>query len=957
MGKLRKSAKPSGKDSAYVGFLTSFAASVFSLPKTVFIAWVVVVVFGAVSYTTLLKREGFPSVNIPITIVSGTYIGSDAATIDQKIAKPISDLALSQDNIASVEAQSADNFTSIVVQYRQGTDSKQATTELEKLVNDRANLPDKSKVEYRVPHFGPTGGSAEKIDATISFYSIEPTDIATIASKGQEAVNYLNKHKPDSVSEFFLQSPFGVADDPQTGRERKVQRTFDRLGVNNNGKINHYNSVIIGATGKDNADVIKLDSQLQGLVSQLNNNQDFKGFNSRISASFAPSIKGSISELQRVLIEGLLAVLVVGSIIITIRASLITVISMITVIASTLAVLYAIGYSLNVITLFALILGLSLVVDDTIIMTEAVEAAKRQAKTPLDAIRRATSKISRAMVAATLTAAASFLPLVFVGGIIGNFIRAVPVTIIISLAISLLVALVFIPMFARVILLKDIKSSRRRDIVSTSVKIESKIAHGLTWPMRWAKGSSRRLIGVGSIAVVAGLVAVAAAGLLFSKLTFNIFPPSKDSNGLAITLVMPSGSTLEQAENYTAKANDVISRSLGSNFVASSNYGQATAQSVTINVDLTPYGSREVTAKELSDKLQSSLDDKLPSVTTNVSQVDVGPPAAEFSVQIKSDDARKSARLAESIAAYMQKSTIMRLDGSTANFKDISFTPANTVARSDGQVVTNVTARFNAEDTTTLMNLSRTLVQKEFNESKLAEYGLDNRALGFDMGQESDNQKSFSGLLVAFPVVLLIVFLLLSLEFRSLLQPLLVFLAIPFSLLGVALGLYLSNNALSFFSVMGFFALIGLSIKNTILLVDYANQSRKRGLGPVDSVIAALQERFRPLIATSLTAVVSLIPLALTSPFWQGLAVVLIGGLLSSTLLVITVFPYYYLAGEFLKNHISVKSFMFWLVSSVGLFIVLFRLNPSSAVPLTLIFMLVYPIVKLKLDRAVKGGV
>jgi multidrug efflux pump subunit AcrB len=101
--------------------------------------------------------------------------------------------------------------------------------------------------------------------------------------------------------------------------------------------------------------------------------------------------------------------------------------------------------------------------------------------------------------------------------------------------------------------------------------------------------------------------------------------------------------------------------------------------------------------------------------------------------------------------------------------------------------------------------------------------------------------------------------------------------------------------------MLGFFALIGLSLKNTILLTDYANQSRRRGSRPVDAIHEALAERFRPLIATSLTAVMSLIPLAITSPFWQGLTVVLIFGLLSSTFLVVTVFPYYYLGGEFLR--------------------------------------------------------
>jgi predicted RND superfamily exporter protein len=105
--------------------------------------------------------------------------------------------------------------------------------------------------------------------------------------------------------------------------------------------------------------------------------------------------------------------------------------------------------------------------------------------------------------------------------------------------------------------------------------------------------------------------------------------------------------------------------------------------------------------------------------------------------------------------------------------------------------------------------------------------------------------------------------------------------------------------------MLGFFALIGLSIKNTILLTDYANQARKAGKGAVNAISDSLKERFRPLISTSLTGAVAITPLAIISPFWQGLAVLIIFGLLSSTFLVLTVFPYYYLGAELLKNNIN----------------------------------------------------
>lgn len=130
---------------------------------------------------------------------------------------------------------------------------------------------------------------------------------------------------------------------------------------------------------------------------------------------------------------------------------------------------------------------------------------------------------------------------------------------------------------------------------------------------------------------------------------------------------------------------------------------------------------------------------------------------------------------------------------------------------------------------------------------------------------------------------------------------------------GIALGLNITGNAFSFFAMLGFFALLGLSVKNTILLTDYANQARRHGFGVVDSAVEALRERFRPLFATSVTAIVSLIPLAITSPFWEGLMVVLIFGLISSTFLVVTVFPYYYLGAEFLRLRINPRHFLIWL--------------------------------------------
>jgi multidrug efflux pump subunit AcrB len=793
-------------------------------------------------------------------------------------------------------------------------DTKTAKVQLQRNVDSQLQLPAGAKLTFNAPYFGVTGGDTRRIDATVSLYSSDNSATTQqLLAKAQEASTYLNRKHLSQVQTTFVDNPFRQATNPETGQSVEIQRTFDNYGAREGDKTTFRKSVIVDITGSNQLDVIKLDNQLNTALKDMSSQKQFAGYGTAISASNGPSIRQEISELQRVLLEGLLAVLIIGSLLIALRASIITVVSMITVIAATTGLLYLIGYSLNVITLFAIILGLSLIVDDTIIMVEAIDAQRRRIKDARTIIRVATRKISRAMVAATTTAALSFTPLLFVGGILGTFIRAIPVTIISALVISLFVALVFIPLFSKVLLLgkKQLgnKGGGAREMASD---IESGIAHAIARPMLWAQHHRKREFSVGIAAVLIGFVFIAAAGFIFTKVTFNIFPPTKDSNQLAVTLTYPSGTTVEQAESVASRADTITSKALGQNFVDASYYGMANAQTAALYINLIPYTERSVTSPQLVDQLNKEFKN-FDGASVKAAQIDVGPPAGGFTVNVTATDRQAAEKLAGDIAAYLNGHQLKRPSGVTATMSDAKVANRSVYNRSDGKPVLSVTADLGGDDTTTLTTLAQNDVKKEFGAKKLASYGLKSNDINFDIGEEQDNQDSFKTLALAFPIVLIVIFLLLALEFRSLLQPLLIFMAIPFSLFGVTLGLFLTHNAFSFFAMLGFFALIGLSLKNTILLTDYANQSRRAGMSPIDAATAALGERFRPLVATSLTAICSLIPLAVTSPFWQGLAVVLIFGLASSTLLVITIFPYYYLGAEYLRWRISRGGFLKWL--------------------------------------------
>ena len=140
-------------------------------------------------------------------------------------------------------------------------------------------------------------------------------------------------------------------------------------------------------------------------------------------------------------------------------------------------------------------------------------------------------------------------------------------------------------------------------------------------------------------------------------------------------------------------------------------------------------------------------------------------------------------------------------------------------------------------------------------------------------------------------VASLLMLVVITVQFRSLAQSLLIFLAIPFSFLGVFSILSVTDNPLSFLVTVGFIALIGVAVNNTILLVDAANRARRAGKTAGEAIQEAVTRRFRPLVATTLTTVVGLLPLALSDPFWESLGFTFIGGLVSSTFFVLLAFP------------------------------------------------------------------
>ncbi len=894
--KYLKSEKP--------GWLAKLSLRSVRHPRISAVVWVVIVIFGLLSYLQFMQRQGFPDVAVPISTVSGTYFVNDRAKVDSEVVKPIVETAKQNPKVKKTTATSLDNGFTIVVQYTDGTNADTASNDIKNQVEKNNSLPQGAKVEFTTINASKFLNEYDTLVAVRSA-SLNPEQLEAQANNYVAKLN--NKISPSTAT---MVSNFQVGTNPFTGQEVKQQKAFDFLATRQNSELSPAeSSVIIGIKNPKGTDIIKFDEKLSSALDELNSQAEFSDISGSVAADQASAIKEQIHLLQDNLLEGLLIVALVCMLFISWRAGIVAALGMIGTLTMTLGVLYIFGISLNTITLFGLILCLGLIVDDTVIMAEAIDKYKDNSRSFADAVKIAANHVAVASLSGTLVTILAFTPLLFVSGILGEFIRVLPITIIIALAISLLASITLIPFLA-----SKIDKRPSRDWRKTMGRfnpfrwIEQGVSFAGSEILLWSKTPVRKIL-VSVIAIGISVEFIVLGGQFFGMLKFDIFPSTKDSDVISIAAEFTPGSSIENNIAISKAINEAVAKSIGQEVERISYDGSGSLRGAKVNIKLTPYGKREPTAKELINSLQTNLN-SVDGAKITISQVDAGPPkdSLPFKVQIASANKATADAAASKLVEFLQNHTVTRPDGTTVSITNVEYDGLRPiVTRYNAEQIVQVSAGFTSDDVSALVVLTQNDV-KDFIATESNRAGLQEGDYKFDFGNESSNQDSFKTVLLAFPALLLAMYVLLAVQFRSLTQPLLIFLAIPFSFFGVGLGLYITNNPISFFVMVGFFALIGISLNNTILLTDFANQRRKLGDGPREAIASALRTRIRPLLTTSITAVVALIPLALSNPFWESLAITLIFGVMSSAFLVIVAFPYYYLILEALR----IRTSKFW---------------------------------------------
>ncbi|MEI6481400.1 MAG: efflux RND transporter permease subunit [Candidatus Saccharibacteria bacterium] len=872
--------------------LQRFSLFFFDRIKTSLTIWIAVVIFGVLSYAVFLQRQGFPGVNLPFSIVNGAYFVDNQQKVDQDIAIPASKAIAKIPEVKTATATSGKNFVTIQIEYVEGTDSKVGSDKVQKQV-EAIGLPKAAQLRFQNIDFTKFDN---KYNLLIAAFGKEGTSAQTLKVEAKAIAKAVSS--AEGVSGASVLNQFEVARNPVTGEEQTQQKTFDRTATKSGSELQFHDSVSVGVVAKEGTDTLKLYDNVKKIL----NERDDSAIKTVITGTEAENVREQIHGLQQSLIEGLIIVAIISLLLISWRAGIATSISMGTVLLATIGGLKLFGYSLNTITLFALILSLALIVDDTTIVAEAIDAGQKDGMNKREIVALAVKRVARASTTGTLVTMLAFAPMIFIGGILGSFIRALPITIIISLGFSLLVSLSLIPFLARHLILTDTSKPKHKSR-NPIIRLEHIMSTGLASLVSWTRGNSARKSMLAVSAIILGVGSLFASFGFFGKLKFDIFPPTKDGNEMLVTVRFAPGTDIVQAKSITDKANAIMTKTLGQYGQRIDYKSQANSAAASAHVTLTHYQDRSITAPVLQKKMAKAFDG-FKGASVKVSVSGAGGPADDqpFKVQIDNDKPEVAAKISADMIAFLNNTTFERSNKTSFRVIDAISSDAINVTRKNGKRIFEVKAGFDATDVTALVTVTKTAVQKEFSAEKLASYGLSREALQFDFGNESNNQDSFKSMIMAFPVLILLMLILLVIQFKSLLQPLLILLAIPFSFLGVAVGLYITDNTLSFFVMIGFFALIGIAVNNTIMLVDYANQALRTGASHTDAMAEAVRHRFRPLLTTSVTSVVALIPLAISDPFWQPLAVTLISGLISSTFLVIVAFPYFWLIAEWIRG-------------------------------------------------------
>jgi len=674
-----------------------------------------------------------------------------------------------------------------------------------------------------------------------------------------------------------------------------------------------------------------------------------------------------VNSLKEHLIEGtLLASLIVWLFLRSMRSTLIIATAIPVSLLGAVAVIYFAGFTLNSLTMLALLLLIGVVVDDAIVVLENIFRHREEIDPdPVAAAVNGSREVMFAVIAATLSLVSIFAPVIFLGGIIGQFFKAFAVVVTFGVLVSLFVSLTLTPMLCS----RYLQVSKRHGRVYYAL---DRFFHGMDSIYRYLLDKALRHRWK---VLFLTLATVVASSYFFANVG-KTFVPEEDEGRFLVYIRTPLGSSIDYTDSRLRMVESILfqHKEIVTEFALIGLGSAGQVNQGTVVARMLPRGERTVKQQDLIPILRKELSqvpgarvfaapypiiggqrgEPLQFVVSGPSLTEIGrlsqqmqqklsvePGIGRMDMDLQLDlpqltltpDRTRIAAAGLStqdvalalnvlsggvdIAKYNDEPGDgqrydIRLKAKDGEFKQISDLNNIYLRSKDGKLVRLDTVtgikqilgaatigRFDLQYAATFY-ASPTIPLGEA-VTKVKETALSLLPLGYSVkliGQAEEFGKTVSYMIFAFSLAMVLLYMVLASQFNSFIQPFIIMLAQPLAIIGGVMALWLTGHTLNIYSMIGMVLLIGLVAKNSILLVDLTNQRRGQGKGIDEALRDACPTRMRPVLMTSLTVILALLPAALglgAGAETNGpLAVAVIGGMITSTLLTLVVVPAVY---------------------------------------------------------------
>nr|WP_255723640.1 efflux RND transporter permease subunit [Sporosarcina sp. ACRSL] len=680
-----------------------------------------------------------------------------------------------------------------------------------------------------------------------------------------------------------------------------------------------------------------------------------KGFTLNEMVAQADFVQESIDGIvTNILIGSIVGIAILLLFLRNVRATLIIAVSIPTSVLLTFVTIYALGYSLNMLTLIGLGLGIAMMVDSSIVILESIYRQRELGLSKFEAVLAGTKEVAGAVFASMLTTIVVLLPIGFIGGGMGEFMIILAIVVAITLVSSVLIAFTLIPVLSENFL-------RYRGSVDS--RKESRISKGYNDLVSWIVEKRRRCVLV--IALFFGLFA--GSLLLVNKIPMTVMPDVFNRYS-ELFVVLETGVEPAEKERIARLMNDKMAEieDVESSYILDSGGSE-----LVVIVNMTKEDDIVHEQKEVNEQIIRSLREfQETEPIRNVQLAMSGVSGAPVQVMIKGDDFGQMQAIAEDFMGQLRKvEGIVGVTNSMERTSDEKRIVLNEKAIADaglsqmhvkqfieqafiempiGQMVVDgenvpliVSWHEKTDSSQTLFNLEIPTMEGN---KKLSEFlhletvrtpnqithidqerfiavsadieGRDLGAINRDVqkvisefntptgytidvaGDIEQQQQLMMEMLFVLGIALFLVYFVMAVQFNHLGHPLIVMSVIPMAIIGVIIGLFVTQMELNLLSGMGVIMLIGIVLNNAILLIDRTNQLRRAGMSMQEALVEAGRNRFRPIFMTTLTTVGGMLPLALASGvsgnYQAPLATVLISGLLFATFITLLLIPSVY---------------------------------------------------------------